>query len=172
MNLFSTVATVFVMLRCIVGQETASPTVQPHDLSGEDTPYRVIPTGTDIPPGSSSTDLSTHNILGTFLYGYTGCKEFPGAKGKIDGAYYDAWVMSNTAGVASDIDWNSAAALEFLGAPGLNKAQQPKIQAVFANVATVIYSNKNPFQHSIKVRCDDPYNRCQNRPDQDPCLPK
>ncbi len=37
--------------------------------------------------------------------------------------------MSNTAGVAFDIDWNNAAAVEFLRAPGLNK--QPQIQAVF-----------------------------------------
>jgi hypothetical protein len=81
-------------------------------------------------------------------------------------------VLSSTAEVASYIDWNSAAALEFLGAPGLNKAEQPQIQAVFANTATVIYGYLNPFQHYIKVRCDDPKKRCQNRPDQDPCQPK
>lgn len=40
---------------------------------------------------------------------------------KIGNAYYDTWLMSNIAGVASDIDWNSAAALEFLGVLGLNK---------------------------------------------------
>jgi len=62
--------------------------------------------------------------------------------------------------VASNIDWNNAAALEFLGAPGLNKGQQTQIQAVFANVATMIYSYKNPFQHYIKVRCDDPAKLC------------
>jgi hypothetical protein len=84
-------------------------------------------------------------------------------------------VLSSTAGVAKDIDWNNAAALEFLGAPGLNKVQQPQIQAVFANTATMIYSYKNPhlFQHYIKIRCDDPGKRCQNRPDQqDPCQSK
>lgn len=81
-------------------------------------------------------------------------------------------MLSSAAGVASKIDWNSAAALEYLAAPGLNKAQQPQIQAVLANTATVIYSLKNPFQHYIKVRCDDPKNKCQNRPDDDPCQPK
>lgn len=174
MILLSTFATLSLVLQCTVAQETASPTVQPADFSGEDTPYQVIPSGTDIPPGSSSTDVSALNKLGTWLYGYTDCQKVfgSGAKGKIDGAYYDAWVMSSTAGVASGIDWNNAAALEFLGAPGLNKDKQPQIQAVLANAATVIYSNKNLFQHYLKVRCDDPFNRCQNRPDQDPCQPK
>ena len=170
MNLLSTFATISLLLRCTIAQESASPTVQPADFSGDDTPYQVVPTGTDIPPG----DVSALNKLGTWLYGYNDCKKVfgSGAKGKIDGAYYDAWVMSNTDQVASNIDWNNAAALEFLGAPGLNKDKQSQIQAVLANAATVIYSNKNIFQHYLKVRCDDPFNRCQNRPDQDPCQPK
>ena len=156
-------------IQCTISQ---TPTTQPPDFSGEDTPYKVVPTGTDIPPGAPS-NVSASNSLGTWLYGYTGCKNFPGAKGKIDGAYYDSWTIANTDGVKEDIDWNNAAALEFLGAPGLNKDKQPQIQAVLANVATVIYSYKNPlFQHHIKVRCDDPLKRCQNRPDQDPCQPK
>jgi hypothetical protein len=75
----------------------------------------------------------------------------------------------STAGVASEIDWNNAAALEYLGAPGLNKIQQPQIQAVFANVATMIYSYKNPiFRHYIRVRCDDNDKQCQNHPSNDP----
>lgn len=78
--------------------------------------------------------------------------------------------MSNTAGVAFDIDWNNAAAVEFLRAPGLNK--QPQILAVFKNMATVIYSNKNPFQHYIKIQCDDPSQFCPKRPDKDPCKPE
>lgn len=166
MNLLSTFATLSLVLRCAVAQDTATPTVQPADFAGEDTPYQVIPTGTDIPPGANSTDLSAQNKVGTRLYGYNLCRNIidPNAKAKIDGAFYDAWVMSNTAGVASGIDWNSAAALDFLGAPGLNKPQQPQIQAVFANVATVIYSYKNPFQHFIKVRCDDPVKRCPCKP--------
>ena len=172
MYLVSTVTALFLAVRCAISQTDPSPTTQPPDFSGEDTPYLVSPTGTDIPPGATG-NVSAQNKVGTWLYGYNGCKKFPGAKGKIDGAYYDAWVMSNTEGVASDIDWNNAAALEFLGAPGLNSNKQPQIQAVLANAATVIYSYKNPlFQHYIKVRCDDPLNRCQNRPDQNPCQPK
>ncbi|BCR95354.1 uncharacterized protein AKAW2_20294S [Aspergillus luchuensis] len=136
----------------------------PADFPGDETPYRVIPTGT----------VGPDNAMGTYLYGYNGCNEFfgKGAKGKIDDAYYDAWLITNTAGVASNIDWNNAAALEFLGAPGLNQGKQGQIQAVLKNVATMIYSYENPFQHYIKVRCDDPRKKCQKRPDQDRCLPK
>ncbi|KAH8589906.1 Spherulation-specific family 4-domain-containing protein [Bisporella sp. PMI_857] len=145
---------------------------QPPDFPGTETPYQVTPTGTDV-PAATGTDVAPANKLGTLLYAYVDCNKNFGskAKSKIDGAYYDAWLTSNTAGVASNIDWNNAAALEFLGAPGLNKAQQPQIQAVLANTATVIYSLKNPFQHYIKVRCDDPKKKCQNRPDDDPCQP-
>ena len=177
MYLLSTLTVLSLAIRCTVsqssaGSDTLTPTTQPPDFSGEDTPYKVIPTGTDVPSGAPS-NVSAQNSLGTWLYGYTGCKSFPGAKGKIDGAYYDSWVVANTDGVNSDIDWNNAAALEFLGAPGLNQDKQAQIQAVLANAATVIYSYKNYFfQHYIKVRCDDPFNRCQNRPDSDPCQPK
>ena len=58
---------------------------QPPNFSGDEIPYRVIPTGT----------VSPENLLGTWLYGYRECsKNFNGAKGKIDDAFYDAWVMS------------------------------------------------------------------------------
>ncbi|KAM0796822.1 hypothetical protein BDR22DRAFT_505206 [Usnea florida] len=170
MYLLPTVTAVFLAVRCVISQTDPSPTTQPPDFPGEDTPYRITPTGTDIPPGATG-NVSAQNKIGTWLYGYTGCSKFPGAKAKIDGAYYDAWVMSNTKGVAKGIDWNNAAALEFLGAPGLNSDKQSQIQAVLANAATVIYSYTNPLTHWIKVRCDDPLNRCQNRPDQDPCQP-
>ena len=131
----------------------------------------VLPTGTDIPTGAESS-VAAQNEVGTNLYSYDGCSNILGGKDKINNAYYDSWLVANTEGVKSDIDWNNAAALEYLGAPGLNTAQQPQIQAVFANMATMIYSYENPFQHYIKVRCDDPYKRCQNRPDQDKCQPK
>ena len=59
------------------------------------------------------------------------------AKDKIDEAYYDSWLIAKQIGVASGIDWNSAAALEFLGPPGHNQGQQIQIQNVLANVATM-----------------------------------
>lgn len=58
----------------------------PADFPGDETPYRVIPTGT----------VGPDNAMGTYLYGYNGCNEFfgKGAKGKIDDAYYDAWLIT------------------------------------------------------------------------------
>jgi hypothetical protein len=59
----------------------------PADFPGDETPYRVIPDGTVVSPD---------NIVGTYLYKYLDCnKNFGGgAKGKIDDAYYDAWLVS------------------------------------------------------------------------------
>jgi heat shock protein HslJ len=59
----------------------------PADFPGDETPYRVIPTGTEVEPD---------NILGTYLYGYKDCNKIfgSGAKKKIDDAYYDAWLIS------------------------------------------------------------------------------
>lgn len=78
--------------------------------------------------------------------------------------------MSSLDGVKANIDWNEAAALEFLGPPGLNQRKQAQIQAVLANMATMIYSY-SPFNHYIHARCDDPKKKCQNRPQDDPCEP-
>ncbi|KAL4862682.1 hypothetical protein BDV12DRAFT_190239 [Aspergillus spectabilis] len=91
MGLLAALTTFFLLLRYTSAD-------LPPDFPGDETPYRVIPTGT--------TDSVS--------------------------------VISSTKGVASGIDWNNAAALEFLGPPGLNKDQQSQRQAVFANTATVI----------------------------------
>ncbi|KAI4256559.1 MAG: hypothetical protein L6R42_006149 [Xanthoria sp. 1 TBL-2021] len=183
-----------------VETDTPSQTTQkePPNFQGEDTPYQIVPNTNDV-PAPEGDDLEIMNKVGTWLYSYTGCKDFPGAKGKIDGAYYDSWVRSckalvtpfgavkssNSLAVICNALMSSSHSatffherlskplpLEFLGAPGLNKDKQPQIQAVIANIATVIYSYKIPlFQYYIKVRCDDPKKRCQKRPDNDPCQP-
>ena len=79
MPLLIALTTSFLLLR----YTSAAP---PAGFPGDETPYRVIPTGT----------VSPDNILGTWLYGYIGCKKNfgEGAKGKIDDAYYDAWLIS------------------------------------------------------------------------------
>ena len=166
------VATLSLLVQHTLTLNPSSDSPTPTGYPGtEASPYSVVPTGTDIPPGASGS-VAAQNKVGTYLWSYDGCSKIPGARDKINDAYYDAWVISNTAGIGSNVDWNNAAALEYLGAPGLNTDAQPQIQAVFANMATMIYSYKNPFQHYIKVRCDDPMKRCQNRPDQDPCKPR
>lgn len=65
----------------------------PPDL-GDETPYQVIPTGADAPQATGT--VLPQNIIGTRLYGYRKCKENfgGGAKGKINDAYYDAWLLS------------------------------------------------------------------------------
>ena len=52
MKLLSTFTTVFLLLPSTFAQGSAAPTVQPANFSGDDTPYQVVPNGTDIPPGS------------------------------------------------------------------------------------------------------------------------
>ena len=97
-----------IVIQCIISQSSATPdgptpTNQPPDLSGEDTPHRAIPTGNDAPPGATG-NVAVQNILGKILYGCNGCKRIPGGKDKIDGAYHDSWIMVNTVEVASNVD--------------------------------------------------------------------
>ncbi len=42
--------------------------------------------------------MTAQDILGIWLYDYNDCKIIPGAKGKIDVAYHDPWIMANTVG--------------------------------------------------------------------------
>ncbi|KAK7926917.1 hypothetical protein PG985_003915 [Apiospora marii] len=95
------------------------------------------------------------NWYGTSLYGYENIR------GWINEAYADANKLVNIEGVASEINWDSAAALEYLGPSALNKDQQAQIQAVLANVATVFPGwAPRPFANWIRVRCDDPLHKC------------
>ena len=215
---------------CIASQNLSAstaptPTSQPPDFAGEDTPYGIIPNDTDFLPMATG-NLSVQNRIATWLYGYNGCSEIfctyfkrssflsysgfreirrglwfsqrkiativsetilidplnnaivltpklnpDNAKEKIDEAYYDSWLIAKQTGVASGIDWNSAAALEFLGPPGHNQGQQIQIQNVLANVATMYYGSYGwtPLHHYLKVRCDDPEKMC-SKP-KDPCAP-
>jgi hypothetical protein len=86
MVLLAAFTTFFLLLSC-----TSAAT--PPDL-GDEAPYQVIPTGTDAPQATGT--VSPKNLIGTRLYGYVDCKENfgGGAKGKIDDAYYDAWLLS------------------------------------------------------------------------------
>lgn len=83
---FVTAIALLVSHRCSAAP-TESSDETPPDFPGAETPYRVVPTG---------TDAGALNKVGTYLYGYNGCKKYfgSGAKGKIDDAYYDAWLIS------------------------------------------------------------------------------
>ncbi|PWI71638.1 hypothetical protein PCL_11732 [Purpureocillium lilacinum] len=104
--------------------------------------------------------FNSTNWWGTSLYGYDKCGDISShIKGWINEAYTDANKLVNLEGVKEKIDWNSAASLEYLGPPALNKDQQKQIQAVFKNVATVS-PGYAPFPNWIRVRCDDPAQVC------------
>ena len=84
-----------------------APTATPSDFSAGGTPY--LPTASTAGGPAPSGTAGTNNILGTFLYGYDGCKTKNDAYiGNIDEAYYDSWTIANTAGVLSGINWNEA----------------------------------------------------------------
>ena len=87
--LTTTTTTTFFLLQCFL--VAAQP---PADYPGTETPYQVIPTGTDAPAATGT--VTPENVLGTFLYSYNDrTTNFgSGAKGKIDDAYYDAWLIS------------------------------------------------------------------------------
>jgi hypothetical protein len=60
------------------------------------------------------------------------------------------------------IDWNEAAALEFLGPPGLNLQYQATIQQILNNLGTMDgHWVEVPLDWSINVRCDDWLNDCE-----------
>lgn len=88
MILFAALTTFFLLPRYTSAQE-------PADFPGTETPYQVTPTGTDA-PAATGTDVTPANKVGTFLYAYVDCTKVFGskAKDKIDGAYYDAWLIS------------------------------------------------------------------------------
>ncbi|MCJ1371368.1 hypothetical protein MMC20_002583 [Loxospora ochrophaea] len=119
----------------------------------------------NLPPSNQTSGNVTAqgNWVGTSLYGYNGCKKAGFSKAKINNAYYDMWKLTNRDGIKKNIDWNSAAALEFLGPPANNGVQQESIQQLFDTAASVTYSNLNPYAHYIHVRCDDPRKDCSNQ---------
>ncbi|KAI9765507.1 MAG: hypothetical protein M1840_007333 [Geoglossum simile] len=112
------------------------------------------------PPSVPGAD----NWFPTSLFGFEGCDERNRSwKGNINEAYDDANLIVNLDGVKNNINWNEAAALEFLGPAALNRDQQGQIQAVFANAATV-KPRWSLIPNWIHVRCDDLLHYCP-----DPC---
>lgn len=74
----------------------------------------------------------------TYTLSYSGCDDKDKTwREKIIEAYSDASELVNHEDITEDLDFNSAAALQFLGPSGLNKDQQAQIQNVITNLATV-----------------------------------
>ncbi|KAM5501266.1 hypothetical protein McanMca71_005380 [Microsporum canis] len=107
------------------------------------------PSGPDDPPAfPGHGELGTEgNWLGIRLFKYSGCDS--GQQKKINDAYWDMYKILDTPGVGREVDFNSAAALEFFGPPALNRNEQKGILRI--------------------VRCDDPSKLCTHP--EDPCQP-
>lgn len=114
----------------------------------------------NLPPSNNS---DVHPLdgswFGTGLFGYDECKKRGLNKAKINDAYYDMYYLTNTDGIYKDIDWNSAAALEYLGPPANNKKYQARIQKLLLQ-ASATSSGYGKNIHYIHVRCDDPAGMC------------
>jgi hypothetical protein len=88
---------------------------------------------------------------------WSDCKERDATwKEKIIESYKDANEIVNYENFAEDVDFNSAAALEFLGPSGLNKDQQGQINAVLANIATMKEGASWWTPNWIRVRHENP----------------
>ncbi|KAF2261270.1 hypothetical protein CC78DRAFT_608635 [Lojkania enalia] len=88
------------------------------------------------------------------LVGFEGCNTNQGdQKDKINEAFQQAKKVFDVVR-AANIDWNSAAAVEFLGPPGFNQNMQSVIQGIIWDVAKVNGGSIHD-DFSINVRCDD-----------------
>ncbi|KAK4188151.1 hypothetical protein QBC35DRAFT_463225 [Podospora australis] len=91
-----------------------------------------------------------------------------GEKDKIYAGWQQSWIlMDYIKPKVSSIDWNSAAALEYLGPPGINRPNQERIKTILNNIVTFQegwWWVPGWLDFKINVRCDDPADECP-----DPC---
>ncbi|CEI67934.1 unnamed protein product [Fusarium venenatum] len=60
-----------------------------------------------------------------------------------------------------NLNWNEAAALDYLSPPFINEDDQKEIKKIIDTVSTIRGgSSLNPFKWWLHVRCDDPDDRC------------
>ncbi|KAI9170782.1 hypothetical protein HJFPF1_00255 [Paramyrothecium foliicola] len=113
----------------------------------------------------SKYDLSTFDSnvtdLATRLTGWEGCDV--DERRLIYAGWQQSWkIMNLLYKEASAINFNEAAAVEYLGPPALNQGEQSAIQdELLMNLATIQPGYvTTPFDWRLHVRCDDPKNRC------------
>ncbi|MCJ1402570.1 hypothetical protein MMC11_005790 [Xylographa trunciseda] len=135
----------------------------------------------DPPAYPSDTDPSTANFQGTRLFGWDACAS--SERTIISNAYYDMSVIAQTSGVYSGIDWDQAAALEFLGpsigGDAVTTERRTQIQNVLQQVQQLYPTFPvTPIRPSlwIHVRCSggtgtgDPNDICRDvKPTQPTC---
>ncbi|KAL7943679.1 hypothetical protein V8C42DRAFT_328167 [Trichoderma barbatum] len=98
-------------------------------------------------------------IMATSLQGFDGCSR--DQETAIKSGWQQSWKLMNyMAGLK--IDYEDAAALEYLGPPAYNIQQRALYEAVYANIKTIQPSWWIPdaFSWYLYVRCDDPKGTC------------
>ncbi|KAI9762265.1 MAG: hypothetical protein M1840_001444 [Geoglossum simile] len=92
-------------------------------------------------------DLRTH------LVGFNGCDDQ--SVEAIRKAWRDSWAVMDVIREIN-INWNEAAALEYLGPPGYNRPKQAAMQDILRNLGTITGRGiPSPFDWRVHVRCDD-----------------
>lgn len=109
--------------------------------------------------GYNISDFANFNltILGTALIGNEKCTALQ--KQQIRSGWVQSWkIMNYIYKVAkASIDFNEAAAVEYLGPPSMNQDQWSKYKAIYLNLATIQPGWIDLFAWKIAVRCDNPH---------------
>jgi hypothetical protein len=108
------------------------------------------------------SEIQSREDLYTRLVGYDGCTCCPVDQKKIiKVAWQQSWDVMDVIREVEEINWNEAAALDYLGPPSFNVQYQATIQEIFTNLGTMNgHWAESPFDWSINVRCDDWLHLC------------
>ncbi|KAI9763098.1 MAG: hypothetical protein M1840_000910 [Geoglossum simile] len=92
--------------------------------------------------------------LRTRLVGFEGCDQTQ--TDSIRAAWRDSWQVMDVIREIN-INWDEAAAVEFLGPPGFNQGRQAAIQDILRNLGTITGRGipVPPLDWKVHVRCDD-----------------
>ncbi|KAF4420538.1 Killer toxin subunits alpha/beta [Fusarium austroafricanum] len=94
----------------------------------------------------------------TRLFGWEGCSTAQSTA--IYSGWQQSWKMMDAV-QGDNLNWNEAAALDYLSPPFINEEEQAAIKNIFDTVVTIRGdSNFNPFKWWLHVRCDDPDKKC------------
>ncbi|KAF4339668.1 killer toxin subunits alpha beta [Fusarium beomiforme] len=108
----------------------------------------------------SHYNFTDRDVVGaaTRLFGWQGCSTAQSQ------AIYSGWQQSwkiMDAVQGENLNWNEAAALDYLAPPFINEEQQAEIKKIIDTVVTIRGgSSFNPFKWWLHVRCDDPAGKC------------
>ncbi|CAJ0552337.1 Ff.00g063160.m01.CDS01 [Fusarium sp. VM40] len=94
----------------------------------------------------------------TRLFGWQGCSS--AQRQAIYSGWQQSWKMMDVV-KGDNLDWNQAAAIDYLGDPFNNDEDQAEMKKILETVGTIKGGwNINPLKWWLHARCDDPDNRC------------